>query len=119
MGYGSAMRDITDGSAIEWTADPANRCGAEYNVIFNKKNSIEYIAYVCICTLCRDCTVLYIRVCIPDISKYGVCITDEYLHTRHRSRLSDPDRSFYTGCFAKAVEIAWTGNAHLPIYLFY
>lgn len=85
MGYGSAMRDITDGSAIEWTADPANRCGAEYNVI-NKKNFIEYTAYVCICTLCRDCTVLYIRVCIPDISKYGVCITDEYLHTRHQSR---------------------------------
>jgi len=25
VGYGSAMRNITGGSAIEWTADPANR----------------------------------------------------------------------------------------------
>lgn len=33
-----------------------------------------YVHYV-------DCTVLYLRVCIPDISKYGVCITDEYLYT--------------------------------------
>lgn len=34
-----------------------------------------YVHYV-------DCTVLYLRVCIPDISKYGVCITDEYLNTK-------------------------------------
>lgn len=28
------IENVTDGSAIEWTADPANRCGAEYNILF-------------------------------------------------------------------------------------
>lgn len=83
MGYGSAMRDITDGSAIEWTLQ-TQRIAAVPSTMFINNNSIEYTAYyVCICTLCRDCTVLYIRVCIPDISKYGVCVTVEYLHTNH------------------------------------
>ena len=96
------MRDILPMDPRSSGLQTANRCGAEYNVyiidtytyiyiyiyvyiciyiyISIRRNSIEYIAYVCICTLCRDCTVLYIRVCIPDISKYGVCITDEYLN---------------------------------------
>lgn len=73
MGYGSAMRDITDGSAIEWTADPANRCGAEYNVISIRRipssilHMFVYVHYVEIVLYC-------IYVCVFPIYPSMACV---------------------------------------------
>lgn len=73
VGYGSAMRDITDGSAIEWTADPANRCGAEYNVISIRRipssilHMFVYVHYVEIVLYC-------IYVCVFPIYPSMACV---------------------------------------------
>ena len=78
MGYGSAMRNITGGSAIEWTADPANRAlqfCAEYSdeVLWHVPLGNRVCLYMYILYVNCNC-ILYLRVCMPDISRYGMCI---------------------------------------------
>lgn len=72
MGYGSAMRNITGGSAIEWTADPANRalrlCVPSTPTKYSRHVPLRgnrvmfvYVHYM------STVAVLYLRVCMPDI----------------------------------------------------
>lgn len=102
MGYGSAMR-----KHYRWTRDrvdcrPSESRAATVPGTFPTKYTGTFhwvvIAYVCICTflfIYVDCNcILYLRVCMPDIFRYGMCIktTGCPLRDERVRQRSDGDR---------------------------
>lgn len=121
MGYGSAMRNITGGSAIEWTADPANRAlrlcvpstPAKYSrhaPLRGNRVMFVYVHYM------STVAVLYLRVCMPDIyiSRYGMCIKDYEYSFLRRSRCKCD--SFRGDSAAKIIERAPLRSIYISIY---
>lgn len=116
MGYGSAIerhyRWIRD--RVDCRPSESLRCRVQCYI--NKKNSIEYILHMFVYVHYVEIVLYCIYVCVFPIYPSMACVlrmSTYILATGHKR-----SRPFIllTGCFAKAVEIAWTGNAHLPLY---